>query len=389
MQKTLCFSFDGIGNEPCSANQFAEDESISNVLKLHLLMGGSIGTDNSYTKTLNDGIQQTYYYNGIGARYEGQSRPLLGKLLAWGTNRVSDVVQLGLANADDILREAMEDLKQEGYSSNDRLAIFGFSRGAALARVFAYRVATELHRKVSFLGIFDTVRALARDDITSTDETVESVDSDIVFQDYPLHQNIERVVHLLALDENREWFTPQLMNAGTAHPERILEVWFPGIHGDIGGGYWLDGLSDLALEFMIKRCEVTLKQDIYICSGKHLGGISQLFANQQSGQGMGKITKDDVAIYPMLNGPIHHHNEIKNEAPNKPRTVYVSDNGASGEQEHQLPLLHWSVKEHFDRIADYRPAALRGVKFRLLLPNGRVSIPIEGISELRKYTLPS
>ena len=37
-------------------------------------------------------------------------------------------------------------------------------------------------------------------------------------------------------------------------PNRILEVWFPGVHSDIGGGYWLDGLSDLTLEFMIGEC---------------------------------------------------------------------------------------------------------------------------------------
>ena len=40
MARTLIFNFDGTGNEPSDAGQFAEDESISNVLKLHVLMGG-------------------------------------------------------------------------------------------------------------------------------------------------------------------------------------------------------------------------------------------------------------------------------------------------------------------------------------------------------------
>ncbi len=38
--RTLVFSFDGTGNEPTDAEGFEHDESISNVLKLHVLMGG-------------------------------------------------------------------------------------------------------------------------------------------------------------------------------------------------------------------------------------------------------------------------------------------------------------------------------------------------------------
>ncbi len=386
MSKTLCFSFDGTGNEPQDANKFAANESISNVLKLHLLMGGGIGADRSQTKTPNRGTQQTYYYNGVGTRDEGQSIPLLGKLWAWGTNKLDLAVTPSLGHADDILSEAIEDLKQEGYSANDRLAIFGFSRGAALARIFAWQVANELGCKVSFLGVFDTVIALARD--AAIDHAEDKSDSDIAFQNLTLHPNIERAVHLLALDEDRMWFTPKLMNVDLENPDRISEVWLPGIHSDVGGGYWFDGLSDVALEFMIKECEAALKQDVYICSGKHLGGISQLFANQQGGQGMAEVTKDDVAIYPMLDGPIHYPRGIMRLSPDAPRTVYASDNDVPSTQDDQLPLLHWSVKARFDRVVDYRPAAVRGLKFRLLLPSGRVSTPIEGISELRRYTLP-
>ena len=35
-KKTLVFSFDGTGNEPSDADEFQEDESISNILKLHI-----------------------------------------------------------------------------------------------------------------------------------------------------------------------------------------------------------------------------------------------------------------------------------------------------------------------------------------------------------------
>ena len=44
---TIVFSFDGTGNEPSDAREFVEDESITNVLKLHLLLGGGMGEDRS------------------------------------------------------------------------------------------------------------------------------------------------------------------------------------------------------------------------------------------------------------------------------------------------------------------------------------------------------
>ena len=50
--KTLVFSFDGTGNEPIDAGKFEEDESISNVMKLHVLMGGGFHVDKSRTETL-------------------------------------------------------------------------------------------------------------------------------------------------------------------------------------------------------------------------------------------------------------------------------------------------------------------------------------------------
>ena len=38
--------------------------------------------------------------------------------------------------------------------------------------------------------------------------------------------------------------------------ERISQVWFVGVHSDIGGGYPQDGLSHFSLKWMMKRAEV-------------------------------------------------------------------------------------------------------------------------------------
>ena len=46
--------------------------------------------------------------------------------------------------------------------------------------------------------------------------------------------------------------------------DRITEIWFSGVHSDIGGGYWHDGLADASLTFMIDECKEALREDIFI-----------------------------------------------------------------------------------------------------------------------------
>ena len=79
--RTLVFSFDGTGNEPDDATGFKKDESVSNVLKLHVLMGGGLEEDRTPTETPNKESQKTYYYNGIGTREDGETIPLVGWLV--------------------------------------------------------------------------------------------------------------------------------------------------------------------------------------------------------------------------------------------------------------------------------------------------------------------
>ncbi len=101
MDKTLVFSFDGTGNEPSDAGEFEEGESISNVLKLHVLMGGGIQGDRSRTKTPAGQDQRTFYYNGIGTR-RGRRGPLLGRLYSIANEALAP----SFGDVKDILEEA-------------------------------------------------------------------------------------------------------------------------------------------------------------------------------------------------------------------------------------------------------------------------------------------
>lgn len=71
------------------------------------------------------------------------------------------------------------------------------------------------------------------------------------FYDTALHPNVRFGYHALAIDEKRESFTPTLWDAR----EGIEQVWFAGVHADIGGGYKETGLSDLTLAWMLRKLQ--------------------------------------------------------------------------------------------------------------------------------------
>ena len=379
--KTLVFSFDGTGNEPSDATEFEDDESISNVLKLHVLMGGGLKEDKSKTKTLSGTEQITYYYNGIGTREGKYSVPLLGRLITNVRQYVNMAFAPSFGDARRILTEAEEDFRAADYNPGDKLVVLGFSRGAALARKFVSRILAENEDcVVSFLGVFDTVAAM-----DGIHRASEKISSDVVFENGTLNDRVERAVHILSLDEDRVPFAPTLINRDSANPDRILEVWFPGVHSDIGGGYWFDGLSDSALEFMIEQCKKTLNNDISIKNGD---GTSICELLQEQGAELAELTTDDIIIHSIVHGVMHSHSGLIAKASDQePRSVYVSDNDRPSRDE--VPLIHWSVKKRFETAIHYRPPALRGQEFKLLLQNGETSEELEGIAGLREYALSS
>ncbi len=77
------------------------------------------------------------------------------------------------------------------------------------------------------------------------------------FLNVQLNTRVKAAYHALAIDENRKAFLPTLWKQDPAAPPRqILEqVWFAGIHSNVGGGYADAGLSDNALLWMIKRAK--------------------------------------------------------------------------------------------------------------------------------------
>ena len=63
-----------------------------------------------------------------------------------------------------------------------------------------------------------------------------------------MHENVDYAFHALALDEYRTAFTPTMWELGEDNKNTTLrQVWFPGNHGDVGGGWEDEQAANIAL----------------------------------------------------------------------------------------------------------------------------------------------
>jgi uncharacterized protein (DUF2235 family) len=117
---------------------------------------------------------------------------------------------------------------------------------------------------VRFLGVWDTVAAMG---IPANIWGSRFVNRKHQFHDATLDGFVESAWHAVALDERRSMFPPTLLgdltqlNAAKNHAnddERApyQERWFPGVHGSVGGGGDIRGLSDGALAWVLKGAKM-------------------------------------------------------------------------------------------------------------------------------------
>ena len=259
----------------CDGTWNTADQAISgrpcptNVTKLAL----SIGPEDSA------GVRQcVYYHSGVGTT---RRERLLGGAFGVGLDR----------NVRDAYRFLIDN-----YEPGDQLYFFGFSRGAFTARSLAglvrnsgilrrenagrmneawalYRssadkpsgVASTLFRgayayepeqRIHFIGVWDTVGALGIPALGPRwlKPIVKLIDHRWEFHDTKLSTRVDGAFHALAIDERRAVFEPTVWHQQPgAGGQELQQVWFTGVHCDIGGGYPDTSLSDITLLWMADR----------------------------------------------------------------------------------------------------------------------------------------
>lgn len=267
--KRLVVCCDGTWNTPDQEQN--ELPSPTNVVKLFNAVAPDAG-----------GVrQETYYHTGVGT--EG---PLLARTAGgmYGAGLGKNIMSAYAWLADR-------------YEPGDHIFLFGFSRGAFTVRSLGgflsrcglldlrglkpsdaykrvekaydsgYRDGKENWKPagwalcadapvpIHFIGVWDTVGALGVPDDLALLNLVDEPES-WRFHDTSLAPTVSYARHAVAMDEWRASFTPTLWtdpDTGDPYPnsDRVKQLWFPGVHSDVGGGYFECGLSDVALKWMI------------------------------------------------------------------------------------------------------------------------------------------
>lgn len=127
------------------------------------------------------------------------------------------------------------------------LDLFGFSRGATAARSFLNQLLKHFGNndstfcgiplRVRFMGLFDTVASVGLADAYPL-----PVDGHQYWGDQSLltiPPCVEQCVHMVAAHESRASFPVDLIRAGETYTPNCLEIVYPGMHADVGGGYGL------------------------------------------------------------------------------------------------------------------------------------------------------
>ena len=225
----ILFAFDGTNN----SNPPPEGDTLSNVYKFYL----------AYDEKSNG---EKWYMNGVG-RDDKE-----GKIIA--PKNDYKVATTARARVDHMLKNLDKFMEEHTFSDGKKVSIdiVGFSRGAAMGRDFANRVATrikEQHWKkesacvgLNFLGLWDTVAQFGANGLHN-DQWQLAIPSEV-----------QHVFHAVALNEHRYLFPGEGITRGT-------QLGFIGSHADIGGSFGTGDLSNVALNWiaeMAKESGITM-----------------------------------------------------------------------------------------------------------------------------------
>ena len=281
MAKNIIICSDGTGNS-------AIKDRGTNVFKIYEAIDL-----NGHRNDPNLTPQVALYDDGVGTQTFLPLK-LLGGAFGWGMKRNVLNLYTGLVRI---------------YDPGDRIYLFGFSRGAFTVRTLAgliakcgildwrllnttdamnkavsaaYRTYREGYRTwlwrmfhgksaadvkkaaeismeafkirhgvydadIHFVGVWDTVDSVGGPFHLS--DIINTFFHRFKFPDYKLNSKIKHAVQALSIDDARAAFEPRLWEADG----NVEQVWFAGVHSNVGGGYPKQGMSLVTLTWMMRK----------------------------------------------------------------------------------------------------------------------------------------
>ncbi|HTE00220.1 MAG TPA: DUF2235 domain-containing protein [Mucilaginibacter sp.] len=272
--KRIITCSDGTWNKP--GDQCDGKYVQTNVQKLFEAICKSVTHDDTIMPQIK------YYDEGIGSEGTPWSKMIDGATGKGIDDNIKDIYKFIIWN----------------YEPGDELFLFGFSRGAYTARSLAGLIrncgilknndmtlveqAYQIYRdrdnpalnpngaasqkfreenshpeeRIKFVGVWDTVGSLG-----IPVHAFQWIDKNkYQFHDTTLSSLVENAFHALAVDEKRGNFKPTLWTLSADVKNRVVgqvmeQVWFAGVHSNIGGGYPDQGLSDITFQWMAEKAK--------------------------------------------------------------------------------------------------------------------------------------
>jgi uncharacterized protein (DUF2235 family) len=211
--------------------------------------------------------------------------------------------------------------------------------------------------RIKFLGLWDTVEAYGLP-VAELKDGVDKFLWPLVFGSLELSPKVDRACHALALDDERQTFHPLLWEEESEDPKkreernqppvrrgRITQVWFSGVHSNVGGGYPEDQLSYMSLEWILSEAkEHGLALDM---------GVFRQYADAKSPFARLYDSRQGLGAYYRY-GP----RQIRSQKDNQGNDI--------------LPIIHGSVITRMVRgTDDYTSVPLPG-RFWVLAPDGEL-----------------
>jgi uncharacterized protein (DUF2235 family) len=216
------YAFDGTGNQDQENDSFD-----SNVVDFFHAYDDAGGWPKNMEFERDPG---SLYLKGIGRRAR--------------TRLFSKFAQAVGVGGHSRVGQALDQLEINLEEGDEIIDVVGFSRGAALAISFANRVREALPDvRIRFVGVFDIVGQFGAPGSRLN-----------AGHDLDLPSNVDRCCHAMAMDETRALFPLTRLCDRHGHAdERLREVWFRGVHSDVGGGNGNGGLNWIALHWMFRQ----------------------------------------------------------------------------------------------------------------------------------------
>ena len=350
MPKNIVICCDGTGN------QFGHENS--NVVKLY--------------KTLTRSASQiAYYHPGVGTMGARNALTRIGK---WWTRVIGLAFGYGIS---DNVADAYQFLMRT-YEPEDRIYVFGFSRGAYTARALCgmlhvvgllssgnealipYAIRMLKRRSIDFAVLADFKKTFSREckvHFIGVWDTVSSVGWIYNVVQFPFtakNPAIDIARHAVSIDERRVFYRQNLFVEASPGQD-IEQVWFAGVHSDVGGSYpeTESGLSKLALQWML-------------CEGEPAGLLVDL---QRKAEILGSKLH---YVAPDPTGPLHKSlhgfwwlaemwpKVVRIHQPG-PGNIWKNSVRVNLARPRSIPagsLVHTSVEQRMNAIWSYRPKNL-------------------------------